>query len=408
MRPHTAQAQTFTNSPYSSFGMGELYPQTLSRGWAMGGSGVAGFDYLSMNRQNPAILADLAITTFDLYGVYNATTLRNDRQSQNYRSGTLGGVVLGLPTRKKVNFAIGLVPYTNVGYGVSDSLTSPLNSSVKYLSRTTGDGGLGLFYIGGAFRPLKKLAVGINLGYLFGVLNEAYITNFPDNNNVFTSQIEQRRRTYVRAFMPEIGATYTDSILKNKWMGRAGFAVQFPVPLSVTQNRTQISADFTTGILITDTNSIEKVGGAVIPPRFSVGLGLLGPRVQLTADFVYQNWAAFRFPLRDQNQKAYWHMALGAEWIPEINSLRYYKRVAYRGGLRYESTNVAVNGTAVQGVVFTGGFGLPLWRQYTRFNVGMAYGIRGTTQNGLIQENYMQVMVGLTFNEIWFLKRKYD
>ena len=41
-------------------------------------------------------------------------------------------------------------------------------------------------------------------------------------------------------------------------------------------------------------------------------------------------------------------------------------------------------------------------------NVGFEIGQRGTTENQLIQEKYFKAVVGITLNDRWFIKRKYD
>jgi hypothetical protein len=41
-------------------------------------------------------------------------------------------------------------------------------------------------------------------------------------------------------------------------------------------------------------------------------------------------------------------------------------------------------------------------------NIGYEYGKRGTTNAGLIQENYSNITISLSLNDKWFLKRKID
>jgi hypothetical protein len=41
-------------------------------------------------------------------------------------------------------------------------------------------------------------------------------------------------------------------------------------------------------------------------------------------------------------------------------------------------------------------------------NLAFSYGIRGTTSNNLIKEQFFQFSVGLNIQDIWFIKRKYN
>ncbi|MNY13615.1 hypothetical protein D3C86_1467580 [compost metagenome] len=59
----------------------------------------------------------------------------------------------------------------------------------------------------------------------------------------------------------------------------------------------------------------------------------------------------------------------------------------------------------------TFGLGLPLG--YTRFaisklNFTTELGRRGTLTNGLVQENYINFHLGITLNDTWFKRFKFD
>ena len=54
------------------------------------------------------------------------------------------------------------------------------------------------------------------------------------------------------------------------------------------------------------------------------------------------------------------------------------------------------------------GFGLPLKRSGTLFNLSAEFGQMGTLNNDLIQESFARFKIGFIFSDIWFVKRKYD
>jgi len=45
---------------------------------------------------------------------------------------------------------------------------------------------------------------------------------------------------------------------------------------------------------------------------------------------------------------------------------------------------------------------------FTNANIGVEYFERGTTDNGLIQENFISVFMSFSFNDKWFIKSKYN
>ena len=61
------------------------------------------------------------------------------------------------------------------------------------------------------------------------------------------------------------------------------------------------------------------------------------------------------------------------------------------------------------GIAF--GMGLPLKREQTtvpQLNIGFEYGKRGQTGNDLIEETFYKINIGITINDRWFIKRRYD
>ena len=101
--------------------------------------------------------------------------------------------------------------------------------------------------------------------------------------------------------------------------------------------------------------------------------------------------------------------SLGGYFIPNYNSYAtYYKRIVYRGGLRYENTGLVIENKSVTDFAANVGLGLPLIGTFTNVNIGLEVGKRGTTYNNLVQENYFNISVGLSLSDKWFVKRKFD
>jgi hypothetical protein len=52
------------------------------------------------------------------------------------------------------------------------------------------------------------------------------------------------------------------------------------------------------------------------------------------------------------------------------------------------------------------GFGLPTSGAMSNFNIGLEYGKKGTTINGLVQETYGSVSLSFSLNDKWFRQYK--
>ena len=90
------------------------------------------------------------------------------------------------------------------------------------------------------------------------------------------------------------------------------------------------------------------------------------------------------------------------------NQAFYFKRITYRGGLRYENTGLIIENQSIKDFAGNIGLGLPLSGTFSNINIGLEIGKRGTKYAGLIEENYINISVGLSFSEKWFVKRKYN
>ena len=106
----------------------------------------------------------------------------------------------------------------------------------------------------------------------------------------------------------------------------------------------------------------------------------------------------------------------GGFYIPNYNSVTsYWDRVVYRGGIRYEELGLEISGDGVNssdinefGISF--GLGLPIGKRtgFSNANIGFEIGQRGTEDFGLIRERFFNVSIGLSLNDVWFIKRKYN
>jgi hypothetical protein len=77
--------------------------------------------------------------------------------------------------------------------------------------------------------------------------------------------------------------------------------------------------------------------------------------------------------------------------------------------MRYEKTGLLINDQSVEDQAITLGFGLPMNANVgSNLNIGLELGKRGKTSYGLVQDNYFNVSVGLSFNDVWFKRRKIE
>ena len=117
------------------------------------------------------------------------------------------------------------------------------------------------------------------------------------------------------------------------------------------------------------------------------------------------SWNSSRYSSFEDSKR----FSLGGFYIPKYNSFTsYFDRIVYRAGLRYENTGLVLNNQSINDFGVTAGFGFPVGRNFTNLNLGVEYGQRGTTSKNLVRENYFNITIGLSFNDFWFKKRRFE
>jgi hypothetical protein len=105
---------------------------------------------------------------------------------------------------------------------------------------------------------------------------------------------------------------------------------------------------------------------------------------------------------RDSNS-----LSIGGYIIPDSSSLiSYWKRVKYSIGIKNEKKSIIVNNLPINHFSLNLGLGLPI-AGLSKANLGLELGKVGDNDS-LVKENYLALRLGLSLNDVWFIKRKYN
>ena len=66
-----------------------------------------------------------------------------------------------------------------------------------------------------------------------------------------------------------------------------------------------------------------------------------------------------------------------------------------------------LNDKAIENTGITFGVGLPV-AGFSNVNMGFELGKLGSGDDSLIEENYVNIRIGFSLNDRWFIKRKYN
>jgi hypothetical protein len=405
-------AETFgqvARSPFTTFGIGEPYGNSLINTQGMAGVGVSQPQFWHMNNQNPALLIYNSLTVFQAGIVGESRTIKQDTSSEKSVGGNMNYLVTAFPVKyNKWSTGLGLMPYTTVKYKLA-YLGSVINSTDTVQVVEEGSGGLTQLYWSNGFRIYKGLLVGVKAAYIFGSNSNTYSNvlvryNQPSNYN---STLEDKM--YVQDVSFTAGVAYSvDSLFARKrYRVSFGATTTFGTNLK-SRLRSELYRATGSGTTFDEDTLYTIKGQTYIPAAFTGGISLSrGTKWSIGTEFSYQDWKSFRtINSESETLGTGWRVAIGGELAPDQISEKLVKRIIYRAGVSLEQYPYKANNQNVNDLGINFGFSLPAGR--SSLDMAFRYGKRGNLSDNLLQENYFRVSFGLTFNDQWFVRRRFD
>ena len=390
----SAGAQNVTASPYSMFGLGEIEMGDYGTNAGMGGIGIGHIRRNSINTANPASLTALDPQTFVLEGAATAryNIYRSGNNESSAMSGNLQRIALGTRFSPKWVFGAGMVPFTRVGYFMTgndyvEGGNTRVNTSFK------GSGGLTRIYISNAYQLTPRISIGLNTSLIYGSLNQT------EKESVWT--IEKTSNANKIYF--DGGIQYSDTLSK-KITFTVGLTGGYQTGLTMHNSLYAYDSD---GYVVADKSLIATE--RYIPEFYGIGFSLRHKN-GLTAgvDYRFQRWSRLKtgsstLYFRDLNR-----VSAGISYIPNgINPSNYFEAVEYQAGFSVSNSYIDLNGNKSMNYSVTAGGRFPLTGG-SSINVGLEYGKTGMAKPGSIQNEYLRLTVGFSFEDIWFVRAKFD
>lgn len=411
-------------SPYSLNGVGDIQSLAQANQFGMGEIGIASPTRFHINNMNPALLTHNKLSTFQMGVDVDYRGISSETLSQTNGGALLRNMVFAFPViNNRWTMSIGLMPFSNVNYNVRLTDVVP-NTDIMSTSRFEGDGGLAQAYFSHGIVIAKGLSLGVRGTYIFGTIEDVASTfvgftnadrlelllqgiEDPFISNYFTESSRQNSFGDVTA---GLGLHY--SYKKNEGTHyNFGFTFDPTTNISGTTTtflaRRELGGSLVNG---TDSTLLDAPGSFRLPNR--LGFGFTYEKFLkwvVGFDINYQTWSDAReFDGTSEGFQDALKVAIGAEWIPNVNSIdTYFERVSYRLGFVYEQSPYLVNNTAVNDLGINFGLSLPVG-QGSSFDLGFKVGQRGNLNDNPIRERYFRALLGVTINDRWFVRRRFD
>lgn len=392
------EAQNGTMTPYSSYGLGVLRDGATSAQRTMGGVGYAMRSGRQINAMNPASYAAIDTLTFlfdmgiDLTSLKQSEVVDGKTLKDSNFGGGLDYVTMQFPICKHVGASIGLLPFSSVGYSFGSKIDNGIDSR-------QGSGSLNELYAGIAGEPFKGFTAGANISYLFGtILNETYAQVTSTQSALF------QRQMIVRDYRLNFGVQY--SLPVNK-VDRLTLGLTYSPAKTLLGTGRSVNYDTANESTPEYSDEHKLRGSYSLPDTWGAGINYeFRRKLMLEFDYTYQPWskAKFRdflnFDYVDRSKYAF-----GVQYTPDFRG-GYFKRVAYRLGANYSNDYMRIAGNRLRQYSISAGFGFPVPSFKTTVNLGVEYMHRQAHPNPLIKENYVNITLGVNFNEMWFNQRK--
>ncbi|MCF4100851.1 hypothetical protein L1I30_04155 [Gillisia sp. M10.2A] len=396
-------AQEGISSPYSYYGIGLTKFKGTVENRSMGGLRMFS-DSIHLNLRNPAAYGRLQLTTFAVAGSNTQGSWENDQDSEKSSNTSFDYLAIGIPTGK-LNFGLGLVPYTSVGYRI-------LNTNTDLANKFTGRGGMNKVFLTTAYAFNDNLSLGVDVNYNFGNIQNSFTAVQKDIQ--YGTRIINR--TDIRGFNFNIGLDYQRKISNNLMFYTAA---TYAPEMTITEERSSNVATITFAAdgseLPTNDSSVTfPDSDLTLPAELSLGAGVGAPNKWfLGAEYGNVKASDFDFNTGFNGQEFKYEDAsqyrVGGYYIPQYNSLTsYFNRIVYRAGFRFEETGLNINNESINEFGISFGIGLPAGSDFSNANLGIEYGQRGTRNSGLIKENFFKLSISLSLNDKWFVQSKFD
>jgi hypothetical protein len=419
-------AQSNSVSPYSRFGLGDRLTSTYMQGFTMGQLSTALRDPLNLNLNNPAASNALRLTTLEMAGklaIVNQSS--NGLPTVQQTTASFNYFALGIPISENYGISFGALPYTAVGYRLSE--TEDISDIGRVTRQYQGTGGLNKVYLNQALMLFDRLSIGAQVSYYFGSIE--YLQDVRYSNSSFLSS-RYDQNYLISDVNWGFGLQYIHSIGENADLTFG----------AAWENSNELSGTFTTSAftytavgsqaLPRDTlDSKSSKEDLSLPNQLSLGLmygvrhpDMVGYAWMVGFDFQQIDWS--RFYSGEENTQELINsqrFSVGGEMVPRYafkslyRSRSFLSNLKYRAGAYLDQSPLELKGERINVTGMTFGIGIPLRvrglapgeERNNTINLGFNYAIRGTLNEGLIREEVTQIIFGVTLNDRWFIKYKY-
>ena len=403
-------SQTNTGSPYSLNELGEINFTGNVSYQSMGGID-SSIDSIEFNINNPSSLAKIKTTNYLIGTFYKSSSISNSLLKENIKTSNINYIAIGIPV-KNFGFGFGVLPYSSVGFNLQT--TEEYNDDNSISSRLFGaEGNINKAFLSVGIPFLKYFSLGASANYNFGKFNyEKFNLMNGVNYGVFSnssSEITGFTYNFSSNVLIPLKNDLSLSLLFSLYP--EGELDSYNIESLYTSNASSISLESLGDFVDIDLDARGLENTKLPVPKksiYSIGLEkknswFIGAQYENKLSSGFEN---VFLDIRNVSYRDANSISFGGYFIPDSSSLvSYWKRVKYRFGIKNDKKSIIVNNLPINQFSLNLGLGLPI-AGLSKANLGLEIGRIGN--DDLIKENYFSLRLGLSLNDVWFIKRKYN
>jgi hypothetical protein len=399
------------NIPYSQLGLGDLDDGYYNRTSGLANTGIAYRSNRFLINNNPASFSALTDQYFTMeiglrgqYITYAGAQV--NIASTESADITFRKLILGIKVTRHWGSSIGILPYSTQNYEFS----APYNIAGTTIQIADhyyqGHGSVNRAYWANSYEFFHHLSIGVDASYIFGQLNQNDIIQAAGSGATLVSTTNN---TNLQNLYLTYGMQLYGRVGKN-WNYAIGGTYSAKAALLAASTKLVLNNDS-----VTLQNIQNQEGYMYLPEAWGVGIAVSNKqKYTFVADYRYQNWNGVATQNSYDGQGYTIASAERGSIGFEISKKKtfYNTRVELsyiQTGLYYENSYLQINGEQIKDMGVTAGFGVNSLKSPLAYNIVFQYGVKGTTKNNLIRQNYADVTLLINFGQIWFTKgKKFD
>ena len=403
-------SQTNTGSPYSLNELGEINFTGNVSYQSMGGID-SSIDSIEFNINNPSSLAKIKTTNYLIGTFYKSSSISNSSLKENIKTSNINYIAIGIPV-KNFGFGFGVLPYSSVGFNLQT--TEEYNDDNSISTRLFGaEGNINKAFFSVGIPFFKYFSLGASANYNFGKFNYEKFNLIDGVNYGVFSNSSSEITGFTYNFSSNILIPLKDDLSLSVLFSYypEGELNSYNIESLYTSNASSISLESLGDFVDIDLDARGLENTKLPVPKksiYSIGLEkknswFIGAQYENKLSSGFEN---VFLDIRNVSYRDANSISFGGYFIPDSSSLvSYWKRIKYRFGIKNDKKSIIVNNLPINQFSLNLGLGLPI-AGLSKANLGLEIGKIGN--DDLIKENYFSLRLGLSLNDVWFIKRKYN